>query len=170
MMIPNVAAIKAQITAEFPKYQTKNKADVWWMRWLGHVMGARFMSEYVTTIGNTMYMPSNLASWDVGQHCALLRHEWTHMRQAKKLTFPLFAFLYVFAFLPVGLAYTRARFEYEAYSVQMEAWKEYGMDYSSDTQKAWLVSQFTGSAYLFMWPFPKTVGSWFDATIAKLNA
>jgi len=168
-MEPNVDEVTAQIKSEFPSYQTKNKADVWWMRALGLVLGASFMAKYVTTVGNTMYLLSVWPQWDVGHQCAMLRHERQHMRQAKRLTYPVYALLYFFALFPVGLAYARARLEFEAYSEQMQAWKDYGLDYASDDQVSWLVSQFTGPAYGFMWPFPKAVTGWFRQTVKRLS-
>ena len=44
----------------------------------------------------------------------LLRHERVHLRQRRRYGFLPFAILYLIPLLPLGLAYFRARFEWEA--------------------------------------------------------
>ena len=170
MLTPDLTAIKAEVKSEFPKFQTVYKRDSWLMRALSVLMVSTFMDSFVTTIGNTVYLPNYWDEYDAATQCGLLRHERVHMRQARRLTFPLFAFLYLLVFLPVGLAYFRARFEMEAYTESLAADKDYGDDFSSDEKKAWLLNQFTSGNYGWMWPFPKTVEGWIDDAVAKLNA
>ena len=170
-IVPDVEALKAQITAEFPSFSMHYKKDSLLMRLIGFFAGADFMSSYVTTLwSQTVYLPSNWDSYGDDSKCSLLRHERVHMRQAKKLTYPLFAFLYLLVFFPIGLAYFRARFEMEAYTESLAADKDYGDDYSSADKRAWWVGHFTSSAYGYMWPFPSTVGKWFDQAVSQLNS
>jgi hypothetical protein len=167
---PDFGALCTEVKREFPAFTLAKKSDSWWLSLFGKVIGQQFMSNYVTTIGNTVYVPSLWNGWGPATKCALLRHERVHMRQARKLSFPVFAFLYMMVFLPLGLAYFRAMFEEEAYAESLAAYKDYGMDYTSSDCKAWMVSQFTTSAYGWMWPFPSAVGSWFDQTVSKLDS
>lgn len=170
MTTPDYAAVYAATLAEFPKFKTVYKKDSWMMRALSHFMVSTFMDSFVTTIWNTVYLPNHWDSYDEATKCGLLRHERVHMRQARKLTFPVFALLYLLVIFPIGLAYCRARFEMEAYTESLTADKDYGDDYSSPEKKAWLLSQFTSGNYGWMWPFPGAVGKWIDEAVAKLDA
>jgi hypothetical protein len=170
MTIPDYAGLCAQVKAEFPKFKTVYKKDSWAMRALSRFMVSTFMVSFVTTIVNTVYLPSNWDAYDDAEKCSLLRHERVHMRQARKLTFPVFMFLYLLVFFPVGLAYCRARFEMEAYTESLAAFKDYGIDYNSNTRRAWLKKQFVTGAYAWMWPFPETIDKWFDKAVTKASA
>jgi hypothetical protein len=160
--------LQKEVMHEFPRFRVRYKSDVWWMRALGCFMGKRFMDSFLTTIRNTVYLPRFWGTWIPETQCALLRHERVHMRQARRVTFPLFAFLYALVFFPIGLAWFRARFEKEAYEEEIVAWKEYGMDYAGARDR--LVGYFTGSAYGWMWPFKKSMERWFDGVVSRLRA
>lgn len=166
-MSPNYTALCEEIKAEFPKFSVVKKGNSWVMRFLSHVFGPAFLTNYTTTIVNTVHVPDGWDAWDEATKCAVLRHERVHMRQSRKLTYPVFAFLYLFVFFPLGLSYCRARFEMEAYAESLAAFKDYNVSYTD--KKAWLVGQFTGPAYGYMWPFPKTVSAWFDRAAASLR-
>lgn len=167
--VPDIAALTAEIVAEFPSYQRRPKSDSWLMKLLGFFLPAGFMVSYMTTVRYTMYTPSNWDTWSAGTACALLQHERVHMRQSRSLTYPLYAFLYL-CVLPVGLAFFRTYFEKRAYAAQAAAWQQYGMTYADDQSKSFVSSQFTTSAYGWMWPFPKAIGKWYDSVVAQLNA
>jgi hypothetical protein len=169
-LTPDVNAIKAEIKSEFPAFTVVNKADSTLMKLLSHVMVSTFMTNFTTTIGNTVYVPDEFESWSPASQCAVLRHERVHMRQARRLTFPLFAFLYLLVFFPLGLAYFRAKFEMEAYAESLAAYKDYGRSYSDAETKAWVTGEFTGASYGWMWPFSSTINAWFDSTVAALDA
>jgi len=93
-----------------------------------------------------------------------------HMRQAKNIGFALFAFLYIFAWFPLGLARCRAKFEMEAYAESMAVHHEYGRDILNKDYKEWMISHFTGAAYGWMWPFRGDVERWFVETASKVLA
>lgn len=169
MSTPDVVAVKADITKEFPSFKIAKKSDNRFMKLLAKLLGKQFMTSYVTTIGHTVYVPDTWDAWSAVAQCAVLRHERVHMRQARRLTMPVFTALYLLVFFPVGLAYWRARLEMEAYCESLAAFKEYGADYSSDDRKAWLVKQFTTSAYGYMWPFPRVIEGWFKKAMKKLD-
>lgn len=130
-----------------------------------------FMLKYATTIGNNIYMPK--AWWDPAseeQKIILLRHELVHVKQMAKYSVPLFFFLYIFVPFPIGLGYFRAKFEKEGYAETLRARYEYwGVDsITSDDYRTWVISQFTGGAYGWMWPFKKSANTWYDSVISKI--
>ena len=170
MSTPDVAVLEAEILAEFPSFKIVKKQDSAFMKFLATFLTSTFMTSFVTTICSTAYVPSDWDSWGAVGQCVVLRHERVHMRQARKWTFPVFAFLYLCMFFPVGLAYARAKFEMEAYAETLAAQKEYGEDYAGDSNRAWLKSMFVQGYYGYMWPFPSAIDAWFDATVSRLNA
>jgi hypothetical protein len=169
-VVPDFAALSAQVLAEFPSWKMVNKADSWMMKAISPIMPATFMTNFISTIRYTMYVPVDFASWPAVSQCALVRHEREHMRQSKKLTFPLYLFLYALVFLPIGLSYFRTLFEQAGYAEQMAAWKEYGEPYSDAETKQWVCAEFTGSSYGWMWIFSASISRWFDGVVAKLDA
>ncbi len=131
-----------------------------------------FMTLYATTGGNrTVYIPHRWWSKATEQEkIILLRHELVHIKQMGKYGRFLFLFLYLIFPLPAGLSYFRAKFEKEGYEETLRARYEYwGVDsISSDQCRNWIVSQFTGGVYGWMWPFSKSVNAWYDDTIRKI--
>ena len=79
-------------------------------------------------------------------------------------------FLYIFLPLPMGLAYGRARLEWEAYAETIRAAAEvYGKTYPAGQQfRAHVVEQFLGPSYGWMWPFRRSVERWYDRELARL--
>jgi hypothetical protein len=169
-MSPNPEALQAEIKAEFPAFQLKPKSSSLLMKAIGLVFGKRFMDSFVTTILNTVYTPTIWDDLVTEEQCAILRHERVHMRQARKLSFPVFAFLYLLAPVPVCFAWFRTKFEEEAYEETLRASKDYGMDYLSPERKASMIHYFTSGDYGLMWVIGSQVEAWFDRTVAKLNA
>ncbi|HEY6037610.1 MAG TPA: hypothetical protein VIV58_25185, partial [Kofleriaceae bacterium] len=85
-------------------------------------------------------------------------------------TLPVMAVLYVLLPLPLGLAYFRARFEQEAYAESVraaaEVWgpqKPRGAEYRN-----YVIEQFMGPSYGWMWPFRKSLERWYDEVLAGL--
>lgn len=170
MTEPNFPALVAEVHAEFPDLRFVDKADSRFMRIAAWFLGAGFLTSYVTTVGNTVYLPTHWDGLSEATRCVILRHERVHMRQARRMTYPVFALFYLFVFLPVGLAFYRARFEMEAYAETLAAQKDYGLDYSSSKNREFIIEQFTSSAYGYMFPFRKTVAGWVDKEISRLDA
>jgi hypothetical protein len=81
------------------------------------------------------------------------------------------AFLYLVPFFPLGLAYWRARLEWEAYTETLRATAELqGIAAAkSPILRQQIISRFTGSAYGWMWPFNNQVQSWYDRVIEELE-
>ncbi len=163
----------AEIKSEFPNFTVIPKADSLLMKWINLFMllisfgKNQFMDDYITTIGTTVYSNNGWDGMKLETRATVLRHERIHMRQQKRYTWPLFAFLYLFPFFPVCFAYFRARMELEAYAETVRADLDYyGTNVIwSDKYKSWLVSQFTGPGYCWMFIFPKTVEKWINAAI-----
>jgi len=164
----------AKVRKEFPNFQVVPKSSSLLMRILGTIMffNKAFMTKYLTTFGYWVWVPTLWPDYADCRKESLLRHEAVHLRQQKRFGFLLFAFLYLFFPLPLGLAYFRARFEMEAYAESMRAQSEYfGVDMLKNPEvKTFYVSQFTSGAYGWMWPFPVAVGSWYDETVKKINS
>ena len=129
-----------------------------------------YLDGYQTTIGNTVYVTSDWDDWDPDRRYVTLRHEAVHLRQFRKYTLPVMAVLYVLLPLPLGLAYFRARFEQEAYAESIraaaEVWgpeKPRGASYRN-----YVIEQFTGPSYGWMWPFRRSLERWYDQVLAGL--
>jgi hypothetical protein len=129
-----------------------------------------YLTHYHTVIGYTLYVPATWASMSDIARVILLRHERVHLRQRRRYGFALFAFLYLVPFLPLGLAYGRARLEWEAYRETLRATAELkGLAALDDgTLREEIVRRFVGGDYGWMWPFPSHIHRWFDQAISEL--
>lgn len=184
----NNLVIKAQ--TYFPKLQVKFKDQSSLMKFLGKLMffNPAFMTSFVTTLGNTIYMP-NYAYTQTQAGTDVFIHECTHLYDQKRFSF-LYTLAYglpQFLFLPALLLFFwhwqvavivaplfllplpapwRAYFEKRAYSVQLYVLKQLwgddidGLNASADTYNAF----FTGSTYYFMWMFG------FDSSLRSVAA
>ncbi len=125
-----------------------------------------FTTGYITTINKTIGVPSTWDSFGDLAKLEILTHEMVHVAQAKKWTFILFGFLYLFIFLPLGLAYFRYVFEREAYVVGFKKLMQY--DPSPETRARCIdhgVTNMTTGQYGWAWPFPKSVRAWFESQL-----
>jgi hypothetical protein len=131
-----------------------------------------YMTHYHTVIGDTLYVPSAWAQMSDVARVILLRHERVHLRQRRRYGFALFAFLYLIPVLPLGLAYGRARLEWEAYRETLRATLELcGRAALADgVLRAEIVRRFVGADYGWMWPFPSQVERWIDQALRELDA
>ena len=166
------------IREEFPAFRIVRKAEsrlssaIDWALKLVTVGGQRdYMTRYHTVIGDTLYVP---LSWDRTpdvERAIVLRHERIHLRQRRRLGLPLMTFLYLIPFLPLGLAYGRARLEWEAYAETLRATAELAglAAVRSPELRAQIVARFTGGAYGWMWPFRRTVERWYDGVLAEIE-
>lgn len=159
---------------EFPSFHIVKKSESKWMRMLDVFLRVvtlgrmkTFLTGYITTIRNTVYVSDDWADLPSYAKVTVLRHERVHMRQARALSFPLFAFLYLFVPLPGGLAYCRTVFEMEAYRETLEARVEYYglLELQNPAERTRIISHFTGPAYFWMWPFQQRVEDWYDNAV-----
>ena len=132
----------------------------------------RFLSHYHTVIGNALYVSRGWPLMSDVDRLILLRHERVHLLQRRRYGFVPFALLYLIPFVPLGLAYFRARLEWEAYRETLRATLELRGPGAlrSAALRAELVRRFTSADYGWMWPFPTVVGRWYDQAVAELGA
>jgi hypothetical protein len=163
---------------EFPGFRIVPKAESSLNQWIDRFLRiitfgaqARYLSHYHTVIGNTLYVPPTFEAMSDIDRIILLRHERVHLLQRRRLGFVLMALIYLIPFLPVGLAYGRARLEWEAYVETLRATAELkGSRAAQDpTLRAEIIQRFTGPDYAWMWPFPKVVGGWYDQAVEGIT-
>jgi hypothetical protein len=176
---PRSEQLLAALRAEFPAFRIVPKRhDL-----LSHAidlalklvtLGAqrRYLTHYHTVISYTLYVPPGWAQMSDVARVILLRHERVHLRQRRRYGFALFAFLYLIPILPLGLAYGRARLEWEAYRETLRATAELqGFSALADGQlQAEIVRRFVGGDYGWMWPFPTQIQAWIEETVRQLEA
>jgi hypothetical protein len=131
-----------------------------------------YLDGYQTTIGRTIYVTPD---WDERgdlDRYVTLRHEAVHLRQFRRWSLPLMAFLYLLIPLPLGLAWFRARFEMEAYAESIRAAAEVWGP-SAPREPAFrerIIGQFLGPSYGWMWPFRGAIERWYDGVLSELAA
>jgi hypothetical protein len=174
-MIPSSDELIAEIRREFPTFRVAKKRESALLRVIDVLLriltaGAQreFMSRYHTVLFGTLYVPD---AWDTTPELSrviTLCHERIHLRQRRRYGDVVLAFLYLVPFFPLGLAYGRARIEWEAYAETLRATARYAGREAlrSPALRAHVVRQFTSGAYGWMWPFPRTVERWYDEALA----
>lgn len=132
----------------------------------------RFMTEYHTVIGDTLYLPIAWERTGPIERYVLLRHERIHLRQKRRLGMVLMAFVYLIPFFPLGLAFGRARLEWEAYRETLLATAQVlGFEAAADPGlRARIVSRFVGPDYGWMWPFRGQVENWYARALREIQA
>lgn len=130
-----------------------------------------YLDSFQTTIGKTVYVTSDWDQLDPDVRYVTLRHEAVHLRQFRRLSLPIMALLYVLVPLPIGLAYFRAHFEKQAYAETIRAAAEvWGTTVAgSQSYRNYVISQFTGASYGWMWPFRRGLERWYDQILATLH-
>ena len=129
-----------------------------------------YLTRYHTVIGETLYVPETWAKLADLDRVILLRHERVHLRQRRRYGGALMAFLYLVPFLPLGLAYGRARIEWEAYTETLRATAELrGREALVSAElREQIIRRFTGPDYGWMWPFRTVVEGWYDRVVNQL--
>ncbi len=172
-----VDALLAEITSEFPRFRIVSKSASWRMLAIDRFLRVitlgrqgRFLTEYHTVMGCTLFVAPCWSSMTDSDKMVLLRHERVHLRQSRRLGPITMAFLYLVPFFPLGLAYGRARLEWEAYRETLTATMELlGAEAAcSSLLRNHIIRRFTGPDYGWMWPFRKVVEAWYDDFIGEL--
>lgn len=129
-----------------------------------------YLTKYHTVLGDTLYVPETWDELPDLDRVILLRHERVHLRQRRRYGAALMAFLYLVPFLPLGLAYGRARIEWEAYTETLRATAELRGQgaLQSPELRAKIVGRFLGPDYGWMWPFRSVVEGWYDRVVREL--
>jgi hypothetical protein len=126
----------------------------------------------VTTLGHRIYLPDRWEEGTAASRYAVLRHELVHVAQFERLGWLGMIFLYGFFPLPLGLAWGRARLEWEAYAETLRVHRELGGPQAArdPALRREILRRFTGPDYGWMWPFPGQVGRWVEEALAALDA
>lgn len=155
------------------------KRDYWHQRFLDVFLrvitlgGQReYLTRYVTTLGHTIYVPDDFDQWEPGRAWQVLRHEAVHVAQFERFGWVGMVLLYVLFPLPLGLAYGRARLEWEAYTETLRAVAQLdGMAAAQDPSlHEEIIRRFTGPDYGWMWPFPRAIRGWIAEALAMIES
>jgi hypothetical protein len=176
-MTPLSEQFVAELEREFPRFRIVRKRDSLLSRVIDVVLrvltfGAQreFLTRYHTVLWDTLYVPDAWESTPDVTRLITLHHERVHLRQRRRYGDIVMTFLYLVPFFPLGLAYGRARIEWEAYVETIRATARYrGRPAAlSPDLREYILRQFTSGAYGWMWPFRKTLDRWYDAALATL--
>ncbi len=173
----HLSALITNIRRQFPRFRIVPKHSHRLSRVIdfalrGLTLGGQrhYLTRYHTVIGDTLYVPSCWDHTSCIDKIILLRHEWVHLRQRRRYGTLIMSVMYLCWPLPIGLAYGRAQLEWEAYRETLRATLQwYGPEaLRQPALRQTMIERFTGPDYLWMWPFPKQVGRWFDDAVAAL--
>lgn len=174
----DAGAYVAALEREFPGFRIVYKRDSALSRWIDRALrlvtlgGQRhYLTRYHTVIGNTLYVPDVWDTMTDLERIVLLRHERIHLLQRRRLTFLGMAFVYLLPWFPLGLAYGRARLEWEAYTETLRATAELqGLEAArSPALRRLIVQRFLGPDYGWMWPFEGSVQRWYSQALAQIE-
>lgn len=181
-------------------YTIKYKNESLFMKILGYILffNPKFMTEFTTTIGNTIYFPNRerVKAYKAVYEMVLC-HEIVHMYDESKKTKFLFKFeyllpqilsllaiplLFIFSwkaaliplvFLTPLPAFFRKEYEKRGYVMSLYAknriYKAFGADPKLKEEASFIVKQFTGPTYYFMWPI-ENMSSFFEDQVIKIEA
>jgi hypothetical protein len=169
-------ALLSEIRGEFPSFEVVYKRTSALQKWIGGALvvvtlgGQRhYLTRYHTVLFGKLYVPDAWDAMDDAARYVLLRHERIHLRQRRRMGDVAMAFMYLIPFFPIGLAWGRARIEWEAYVETIVATAEvYGLP-AARALEGEIVRRYVGPDYGWMWPFPRTVRRWFRAVIEDLK-
>ncbi len=171
-------AFIAELCLEFPRFCIIPKRESSLSRLIDVVLkvltfGAQreFMTRYHTVLWDRLYVPDLWERTPDLARLITLRHERIHLRQRRRYGDFVMTFLYVFPFFPLGLAYGRARIEWEAYTETIRATAELrGLEAArSPDLRRHILKQFTSGAYGWMWPFPAMLERWYDDALSQIE-
>jgi hypothetical protein len=164
------------IAAEFSGFEVVPKRDSTFQKLIARALllvtlgGQRsYMTRYHTVLFGKLYVPDTWECMDDAARYVLLRHERIHLRQRRRMGDVLMGFVYLFPIFPIGLAWGRARIEWEAYVETIAATAElHGLEAARRLEDE-IVQRFVGPDYGWMWPFPATIRGWFHEAIDDLK-
>jgi hypothetical protein len=173
------AAVLREIREEFPDFEVEYKDESKFMKVLDVCLKIitfgqmkTFMTSFVTTMGNVIYVPRSWDERDSTSKAVTLRHERVHMRQKRKRGMLLFGIMYLVWPLPAIFAMSRLRWEQEAYAESLRAWVEYsGPGVLEDSKyREHILNHFTSSNYFWTYPFRKKLEKWYDDLVATIRS
>lgn len=163
---------------EYPDFRIRSKSSSMLMRFIHYFLlvvsfgqNRKFMTGYTTVIGRTMYVTDRWDSSSAHQRHTTLVHERIHFAQQDRYTKLGFSLLYLFAFLPFGVAYYRRKFEQEAYEASMRTRAFYfGVgSLKFPAYREAMIQHFTSFEYGWMWPWRKSIEGWYDRVVAEVE-
>lgn len=178
MAHPRSDALVEEIVREFPSFRIRPKSESALQRAIDVALKIltlggqhEYLTRYHTVLGATLWVPSSWPHSPDEARYILLRHERVHLRQRRRFGMLGMTLLYLLPLLPLGLAYGRARLEWEAYTETLRATAEVkGLAAARDRElHDYLVKQFTSGAYGWMWPFPWVIRRWIDDALARIE-
>jgi hypothetical protein len=170
--------LHVRFAARRPPIRVVQKSAYWHQRLAGKLLFAvtlggqrTYLSHYVTTLGSTIYVPDDFDDWPPTRALEVLRHEAVHVAQFERYGWVLMVLLYGVLPLPMGLAWFRARLEWEAYEETLRATAEIeGMAAARSPElHAEILRRFTGPDYGWMWPFPGMVRRWIAEALDRIE-
>jgi hypothetical protein len=175
MVTPDVLGLMNAMSAEFPSFRLRSKADSALMRVIDVLLRVitlgkmkQFMTTFTTTIGYTVYTPANWSTMSPRGQVVVLRHEAVHMRQRKKYGRFLFSLLYTLCWLPIWRAKWRRDFEMEAYEETLRVLYEFGEDLTNIVLRTRTIMHFTSAEYVWAWTKEEDVEAWYDRTVQRI--
>jgi hypothetical protein len=171
-------AFVAEIKREFPEFRIVPKRTSrlshlidWLLKVITFGAQREFITRYHTVLFGTLYVPDQWENTPDLARLVTLCHERVHLRQRRRYGDVVMTFLYLVPFFPLGLAYGRARIEWEAYTETIRATAEhFGLNEArSPRLREHIVRQFTSGAYGWMWPFAKSIHRWYDRALADVE-
>jgi hypothetical protein len=130
----------------------------------------RYLTHYHTVLFGKLYVPDAWGGMDDAARYVLLRHERVHLRQRKRMGDFVMAIVYLLPIFPIGLAWGRARIEWEAYLETIAATAEiFGLESARKLEDE-IVRRYVGPDYGWMWPFPSVVRAWFREAMRELES
>ena len=178
MAHPKSDALVDEIMREFPSFRIRPKSTSGLQRAIDVALRVitlggqhEYLTRYHTVLGYTLWVPSAWPQSPDEARYILLRHERVHLRQRRRYGMVGMTLLYLLPVLPLGLAYGRARIEWEAYTETLRATAEVkGLAAARDPElHRYLVKQFTSGAYGWMWPFPHVIRRWIAEALTHIE-
>lgn len=161
--------------------QIRFKDESFFMKLLGFILffNPKFMTNYTTTIGRTVYFPNHKWLAEKKDDVAhVLAHELVHIRDADEAGSLIFSYGYLFpqSFAVLSLFATfvspwwllcllfllpipapiRTYYELRGYAITDATYYKSTGEF---TDISWMSSQFTSGSYFFMWPFKNNIES-----------
>lgn len=127
-----------------------------------------YLTRYHTVLFGVLWVPDAWDDMPDDARYILLRHERVHLRQRARMGDVLMAVYYLFVFLPLFLAWGRARIEWEAYEETIRATFEVHGLAAAKSLEPEITRRFTSADYGWMWPFPAQIHDWFQTTLRSL--
>jgi hypothetical protein len=166
-----------EIRREFPTFEIRRKRQSPLQRAISLALAVltlggqrQYLTTYHTVLFGKLYVPDSWEELSDEARYVLLRHERVHLRQRARMGDVPMGLAYLFLWLPLGLAWGRARIEWEAYLETLRATAEiFGLEAARALEPE-IVRRYVGPDYGWMWPFPRTVRLWFREAIADLEA